>query len=187
MALEMFDSDYRDFDNREAADKSVFARFYFMPEEVPKESKEAGRPIYRDREYVEIIAAGNSTNRVIRPVSDLDRNRFRAQYAKFKEGDMEQLMGTPLTEVPWLTRSQVEEFAYLKIRTLEQLAGVGDDVCTRVPGLFSMKKKAGLALEKSEKAAPILALQKENEDLRGQIESLREAIKDQSTQLAKLK
>ena len=131
--MQTADFDVEHFEHRNAGDKQVYVRFYIKPVEDAAATAEQGRPIYKDREYVEIRSPGNATNVVVRPVTDMDRQRFAGAYGLFKKGETEQVIGTPLTETPWLTRSQVEELAYLRIRTLEQLAGVGDDVCTRMP------------------------------------------------------
>ena len=180
MAYEQADFDVGDFDSRTAGDKSVFVKFYIRPFQDEEKSAEEGRPIFKDKEYVEIRTPGNETNIIKRPVTDMDKQRFRGAYAAFKAGDAEQIIGTPLTETPWITRSQVEELAYLRIRTLEQLANVGDDVCTRLPGMFKLKQRAQAALERAEKTAPFIAMQKENEDLRNKLAALEHALADQA-------
>jgi hypothetical protein len=181
------DFNVEDFESREAADKSVYVKFYVKPVQDHAESDKEGRPIYHDKEYVEIRTPGNQTNIVQRPVTDMDRQRFRAAYHKFKEGDTEQLVGTPLTEVPWITRSQVEELSYIRIRTLEHLSTVGDDVCNRMPGLYKLKQRAQVAVEKAEKSAPFLQMQAENEELRTSLESLRQTVEEQARVIASLK
>jgi len=180
------DFDVEDFEHRNAGDKSVYVKFYVRPFLDEAESAKEGRPIYKDRDYVEIRTPGNQTNIVQRPVTDMDKQRFRASYAAFKAGDTGQVIGTPLAETPWITRSQVEELAYLRIRTLEQLANVGDDVCTRIPGLFKLKQRAQAAIERAEKSAPFIAMQKENDDLRNKLTALEHALADQAETLKRL-
>lgn len=168
---EAFEGDLKDFENVESTN-GVYARFYMHPKLDETASAAEGRPVYSDREYVEIIAAGNANNIIRRPVSDMDRRRFRREYAAFRAGDTEQLIGTPLVEVPWISRSMVEELAYRKVRTLEQLAELNDGACTATPGLFDLKRKAGAWLEKSKAAAPFTALQQENEELKARLAAL---------------
>lgn len=186
MSREAAEYNVEDFESRTAGDKSVYVKFYMRPFKDEEASIEQGRPIYRDREYVEIRAPGNQNNIIQRPVTDMDRDRFRHAYRAFKSGDLEQDFGTPLTEVPWITRSQVEELAYIKVRTLEQLVNVGDDVCTRIPGLFTLKQKAALAIEKAEKSAPFVKMQAENEELKGQLAELKKAVEDQAAIIKQL-
>lgn len=167
----------KDFENDQDT-KGVYARFYTVPVQDQTASAEQGRVVFKDREYIEIVAAGNSNNIIRRPVSDMDRGRFRQAYAKFKEGDTEQLIGTPLTEVPWVSRSQCEELAYIKVRTLEQLAQVNDAACSSAPGMYELKRKAQAWLKKSEDAAPFTALAKENADLNDKIAVLEQTVKE---------
>ena len=134
------DFNVKDFDSRNSG--NVYPIFYMTPKKDEAASVDAGRPIFKDVEYVKIIVPGGSTSVVDKPVRDDDRNRFRAAYEKFKAGDSEQIVGTPLKEIPWLTRSQIEELAYLKVRTLENLAELNDNVCTSTPGMFDIKAKA---------------------------------------------
>jgi hypothetical protein len=176
-----------DFESREANDAKVYVKFYVRPVLNEVKSDEEGRPIYEDRDYVEIRTPGNTTNVIQRPVSDLDRQRFRRQYESFKAGDKEQVVGTPLVEVNWMTRAQVEELAYIRVRTLEQLAEVGDDVCTRIPGLFKLKQRAGVMVEKAKTEAPILQMQTENENLRNEMDTLRKTVEAQAGEIASLK
>jgi len=187
MSFNTADFDPADFESRESADKSVYVKFYMRPVQDEAKSASEGRPIYTDKEYVEIRTPGNQTNVIQRPVSDMDRQRFRHAYRAFKEGEVEQVTGTPLVEAPWITRSQVEELAHLRIRTMEHLADVGDDVCTRVPGLYTLKDRAKKMMEKSKDAAPVTELQAKNEELRNELEALKITIKEQSEVILALK
>lgn len=136
------DFDPRVFEDRYSDDKRVWVRFFMNSVEDQAMSAEAGRPIYREKEYVEIRSPGNETNIVCRPVSDLDRNRFPRHYELFKKGVSDVLVGTPLAEMLWIKRTTADELKHLKILTVEHLASVTDDVCGRIPGLTSLKQKA---------------------------------------------
>jgi hypothetical protein len=81
----------------------------------------------------------------------------------------------------------VEELSYLRIRTLEQLAAVGDDVCTRIPGLYKLKERAKMMAERAEKAAPFMKIQAENDEMRNRLETLEKTIADQAGLIASLK
>ena len=164
--------DVGDFENPDSA-KGLHARFYWVPKKDEAASVEAGRPVFKDCEYVEILAAGNANNIVRRPVGDMDRSRFRQQYAMFKQGSAEQLVGTPLSEIPWLTRSQVEELMYNKIRTLEQLAEVNDQFCNTAPGMYELKRKAAAWVQKASEAVPFTKMQSEMDALRAELEALK--------------
>lgn len=181
-----FDGDVTEFENRNAGDKGVHARFYMFPQQNDAKSASAGRPIFEDTEFVEIIAAGNQTNIIRRPARHMDRQRFQRQYEAFKAGNEDQMQGTPLSQVPWITRSQVEELAYLRIRTLEQLAHVSDSACGKHVGLYDLKSKAQKTLAAAEGAAPITELTQENEELKRRLNQQDKdmaTMKDQMTRL----
>lgn len=186
MSREMFDADASDFESREAGDKSVYVKFYYRPVQDEAASAKEGRPIYRDREYLEIRTPGNQTNVIQRPVSDMDRQRFRQAYRMFKAGDDEQVVGTPIAEVPWLTRSQVEELAHMRIRTIEHLAELSDEVCSRFAGLYGLKNKAKTFVESAKGQAPFVEMQKANEELNNKLEAMQKTIDDQSAIIKKL-
>ena len=185
--MEIADFDVNDFNERYAGDRSVYARFYTHPVKDEKASAEAGRSIFNDVEYVEIRAAGNANNIVQRPATRMDKERFQRQYAMFREGMSEQTIGTPLTEVPWLTKSQVEELAYVRVRTLEQLATINDDVCQKMAGLRDLKNRATTMMEAADKAAPITKLEEENAQLRKQMEEMALQMKELTSALKKQK
>lgn len=175
---EAVDYDVSDFDDRFAADKSVYAKFYTHPVKNERASAEAGRAKFDEVEYVEIRAAGNANNIIQRPASDQDRQRFHRQYELFRAGQAEQTVGTPLTEIPWITKSQVEELAYVRICTLEALATVNDDVCQKMAGLRDLKNKAVTFMEAADKAAPLTALQAENDRLRKEMQEMQLQMKE---------
>ncbi len=167
---EAVDYDVKDFEDPNAR-KGVYARFYLVPKQNEAESAKEGRPVFEDKEYIELIAAGNSTNIIRRPVYESDKRQYREEYRMFKEGDNEQIVGTRLDEVPWITRSQVEELMYRKIRTLEALADVSDQDCN-VPGMLDLRRKAQAWLQKANEAKPFTAMQAEMEEMRKTIAAL---------------
>ena len=184
--MPQYEDDVNDFENRYAGDKGVHARFYIFPQKNEAKSASAGRPIFEDTEFVEIFASGNSSNIVRRPARHMDKERFRRQYEAFKAGHEDQVQGTLLHEVPWITRSQVEELAYLRIRTLEQLANVSDAACGKHVGLYDLKSKAQKALAAAEGAAPITELTKENEELKRRLDQRDKEMDTMKEQMDKL-
>jgi len=160
------------FGDESEADKKLYVQFYVRAHLDQGKTAEAGRPIYYDREYVRIIAPGDKTNIVDRPVRDLDRTRFPQHYARFKQGMTEQTVGTPLTVVGWLTPAQIEELAYFKIKTVEQLAYVADSVASKMAGLQGLKQKASAFLEAAKGQAPLTKMQAELESRDAQIAAL---------------
>lgn len=163
--------DVKDFEDPEST-KGVYPKFYKRPKLDEAASAREGRQVYIEKDYVEIVAAGNQNNVVDRPVTDADKRRFRAHWEKYKAGDTEQLIGTPLTEVVWIGRAQVEELAHKRVRTLEQLADLPDNVCTGTPGMFELKRKAAAWLANAEKAKPFTEMEARMAEMTKTIETL---------------
>lgn len=181
------DFDPKDFETRTGSDNSVYVKFFTKPVKDDSASDAAGRPIFKDREYVEIRTPGQQTNVVQRPVTDMDRSRFRQAYAMFKSGQDDQLVGTPLEEAPWITRSQVEELAYLRVRTVEHLAELNDSVCGQNAGMYELKRKAQAFIANAKDGAPAAALAAAKEEFANEIETLKRTIEEQSKIIANLK
>lgn len=133
--------DVKDFDDVESA-KGVYPKFYKRPKIDQAESDKQGRNVFKDVDYIEIVAVGNQNNIVDRPVTEMDKRRFAEQWSRYLSNS-DQVVGTPLTEVAWILRSQVEDLSYRRIRTLEQLAELADNVCTDIPGLYASPQGAG--------------------------------------------
>src|SRR5687767_12230241 len=90
----------------EQQQEKLFVRFGLHPKKDEEASRTAGRPIFTDTEYVEIMVPGDKQNIIHRPVTSEDRRRFARQYDAWLTGKGEQLVGTPLAEWPGVTRSQ---------------------------------------------------------------------------------
>jgi hypothetical protein len=182
------DFDIEDFEDRTRSDNKAFVRFFIRPVEDKARSLEEGRPIFKDMEYCEIIVPGNSTNRPIKRVDNMIKRRYSAQYqAWLAAGRNDDFVeGTPLSEVPWLKRSQVEELYYQRIKTLEQLAAIDDNVCTRIPGLYELRRRAQHIIEAAAKKAPIADLQAQLDHEKAQNDVLRESLALLSDRLEKL-
>lgn len=184
--MNQFDADHTHFESRSAGDKSVAARFYVQPMKDEAESAKQGRPVFKDVDHIEIIAPGNQNNIIRRRVTSIDIERFPMLYERFKAGHADVIEGTPLSEVPWIGRSMVEELNYLHIRTLEQLANLDDAVCTRFVGYHELKRRAQAFVEKAQSDAPLLALEEENKNLKESMAALEQMVKQQTEAMAKL-
>lgn len=145
------DFDPRVFEDRYSDDKRVWVKFFMNSVEDAKLTAEAGRPIFKEKEYVEIRSPGNESNIICRPVTEMDRNRFPRHYEQFKAGISDVVIGTPLAEMPWIKRSTADELKYLKIMTVEHLASVSDGICGKVAGLYDLKAKAISYLDRASK------------------------------------
>lgn len=186
--METYDGDPALFTKQHAGDDSLFVVFYMGVLKNEDKTIELGRAIFDDVECARIIIPGDKNNIIDRPATASDKARFNKQYGLFKAGmkEEDQISGTPLTEWPLLTRGQCEEFKYLGIRTVEQLAEVRDDIVSRVPGMTQLKQHAAVWLGKSKNAAEAAKQAKIMTDQAARISSLEEVIRDQGVRMERL-
>jgi hypothetical protein len=169
---EVIEYDISRFD-RPQDTSGLHIRFYMATKKNEAASAEAGRLICEDKEYIEILAPGNANNIIRRPVVKEDKFNYRDQYERFKAGDAEQIIGTPLAEVAWIARSQVEELLYLKVRTLEQLAEVSDQFCSGIPGMYELKRKAAAYVNGEKDDSRFTQMHAEMEAMRRELAALK--------------
>lgn len=91
-------------------------------------SEKEGHPIFRDENWVRIMIPGRNDTVIEEPVEPRHQQRFPRQWMHFKNmtADVEQVIGTPVTEWPALTRAQAEELKAKKFYTVEQVAACSD-------------------------------------------------------------
>jgi hypothetical protein len=117
-----------EFDASEGKKDGAYPRFYMETRPNPAKSEKEGRPIFDDVEMVEIMVPGDRLNIVHRLVRDDERKRWPGAYRAFKADQDAPLNGTPLDQLPGMTKGRVEELKYFHVRTIEQLAGMPDDL-----------------------------------------------------------
>jgi len=168
--------------NRYAQDGALLVQFYMRPLLDKDASEAAGRAIYRDTEFVRIMSPGDKTTIIDRPTRIVEDEpaRFSKQYEMFKRGAQEQTSGTPIGLLPGISESQVEEYKYLGLRTVEQLAAAPDSVVLRVMGMVDAKQRAQRMLnafegrKDSERDDRLAALEAQNKALTEQLQALAE-------------
>lgn len=116
----------------------------FTKRQVPNavKSKEAGRPIYDERDYIEIITPGEK-DRFVGPVREDHKRRFAEQWESYEKGEKPDLMGTPITEWQGISRTRAAELRASKIWTVEILAELPDSSADQVgPNFFELRSQA---------------------------------------------
>lgn len=184
--METYELDHTMFAS-DKGDQSLFVHFYmhFSPDET--KTREEGRPIFKDTEFIKIMAPGDRSNVVDRPVRPSDSLRFPIQYAKFKNRDGLQAVGTPLEQWPIITRAMAEELKYLGFQTVEQVANARDSVLGSHAGLRSLSDKAKAFIEISKgNTAPIEGLQAQLNEAQSQIKARDDALAKLSERLSAL-
>lgn len=167
-------------------DAKLIVNFEMRPHLDKKRSSEEGRPIFTPKEYVTIIVPGDKNNVVCRPVWEKDKQRFPRQYQAFLNNHEQNVVGTPLEQVPWITREQVEELKFFHVRTLENLADMPDSNAQRFMGINKLRQRARDHIAAAKEAAPIAMLQEELRKRDATLNEMKALLEKQSAKIAAL-
>lgn len=157
-------------------DANLIVNFVTKPHPDKEASLREGRPMFKPKEYVTIMVPGDKNTTVNRPAWDQDRQRFPRQYAAFKNNEDQNIGGTPMSTVAWVTREQVEELKFFNIRTLEQLANCPDVHAQKFMGINSMRQRARDQIQAAKELQPLAALRAEVETRESQLKTQNELI-----------
>ena len=170
------------------ADSRLQVRFYKRPVQQEQESLEAGRPIYKEFDFVHICVAGDTLTEIDTYVLPSHKTRFPIQWANYmnRQGANEpEVVGTPVAEWPLVSKSQAEELRAMKFHTVESIAGASDQQLQRMgmaagmsPYAFRDKAKSFLNLATSSA---------ETDKREQEINSLKEELAKKDLETAKIK
>ena len=170
------------------ADSRLQVRFYKRPVQQEQESLAAGRPIFKEFDFVHICVAGDSLTEIDTYALASHKTRFPIQWANYQNrlgADDQEVVGTPVSEWPIVSKSQAEELRALKFHTVEAVAGASDAQLQRMgmaagmsPYAFRDKAKAFLNLATN--AA-------ETDKRESEINSLKEELAKKDLETAKIK
>lgn len=164
-------------DNPFLGDERLPVVFSMEPLKDEAASAEAGRPIYRDVEFIRIHVPGDKDNIIFQPVDETHRRRFAQRYAHWKRtGQGEVVQGTPLAAWPAIERAQVKELEHFNCRTVEQLAELSDVLSQRFPGIQALKQKARDFLKASEGSAHVTQLRAELERQQAELAAMKQQL-----------
>jgi len=170
-----------------AADDRLWVRFEMVAIEDPEKTAAEGRTICVDVPHIEIRTPGDRDNILYRPMSELDKQRFKSRYELWlKTQTDEAVEGTPLSEVPAFKRREVEECRYMNVYTLEQLAALSDAHVKKDRSLFQYREKAKNYLDVSLRGKEASRLQAEKAALENRLATQDEAIKEQTALIKQL-
>jgi len=186
--MQTADFDVNDFVKPRQGDERLAVRFFVKAKQNGEKSQEAGRPVFEDVEYINIMVPGDRNNIILRPVTNTDKARFAQQYEHWKKNhDNEGLVGTPLEAWGILSLSQVEEFRYFGVRTVEHMAVLRDDICQKLPGATQLKQRAEAFLAAAKDAEPLRKVQAELQKRDSDIAAMQAAIQDQAKIIEELR
>lgn len=163
-------------ETRFAADNKLYIEFFRKPVMQPGKSREAGRAVYEEVDYVRIHVPGDKSSVIERPLSQQDIFRFQDRYNKWKAGQEEAVTGTPLSALPGMNASKVEEYRFFKIITVEQLADANDNLGGKFMSFQSDKQRAKAFMEVAANNAPIEKMNAELQKRDAEIENLRTMV-----------
>lgn len=169
--------DVNDFEqaNQSRLDEKLLVKFFLKTRPDKAATEKEGRPMFKEVEYISIMVAGSNSGGACRPARQNDIERFPKHYAAFKNRIEAPTEGTPLSEWPVISRTLVEQFAFMNVKTVEQLADLNDTYAGQIMGGHTFKKKAKdfLAYSKDLKeAADKAELIEQNEMLHQQVADL---------------
>ena len=153
-------------------------RFYMDAVQDMAKSEREGRPIYEDKEMLEIRIPGDRLFTFITQVREVDKQRFREQYAAFKRGEERATSGTPLEQWPnaTLNKSRVAELKAQNILSVEELSNIPDSVLPKIgPGARELRDQAKSYIDTAKEGAA-------NSKLVAEITRLKEIIESRTGQ-----
>lgn len=152
---------------------SVAVSFGMYPKKDDRASKEAGRDVYKDVEFVKIAIPGDRHSLVFQPATDVHRRRFPRAYQAFKDREHTPMQGTPLEQWPVVSRSIVLNLKALHVHTVEALAEVHDGNIDRLGSSGrELREKAKAWLAEAQTGAETVRLAAEKQALQDQLAAM---------------
>ena len=181
----------------QGADARLAVQFYKKSVKQDIASDEAGRPIFKEFDFVRIMIPGDNLTEIDTYAQESHKQRFPRQWAHYQNqvANHEDIIGTPLDQWPQVTRSQADELRGLKFHTVESIADCSDQQLQRIgmvagmsPHNFRLKAKAFLNLandsaEVAQREAEMQALKQENAKIKEETDAKLAAMQEQMSAL----
>lgn len=179
------------------ADSRLAVTFYKRSVKQEDESVAAGRPIFKEFDFVRICVPGDNLTEIDTYAQESHKARFPRQWAHYQNqvGSQEQIIGTPIEEWTLISRSQADELKGIKFRTVEDVANCSDLQLQRIgmiagmsPHGFRDKAKQFLNLasesaEVAQKEAEMQALREENAKIKAETDAKLAKMEEQMSAL----
>jgi len=177
----------------QGADARLAVQFYKKSVKQNEASDEAGRPIFKEFDFVRIMIPGDNLTEIDTYAQESHKQRFPRQWAHYQNqvANHEDIVGTPIDQWPQVTRSQADELRGLKFHTVESIADCSDQQLQRIgmvagmsPHNFRLKAKAFLNLandsaEVAQREAEMQALKEENAKIKFDTEAKLSKMQEQ--------
>lgn len=155
------------------SEKRVLVTFFTDAVEDKKETLAQGRPIFRNVDMVRINYPGDRNRELVaradegyvydtrlrKMVPRPYREQFPNEWDLYKRGMSEQLVGTPISEIPFITAARREELKRQNVLTAEQYVQL-DGAALRNLGMNAREEQAKIKeyIERASQAAPVVEL-----------------------------
>jgi hypothetical protein len=174
--------------DEQGADSRLQVRFYKRPVQQEAETLEAGRPIYKEFDFVHICVAGDTLTEIDTYALASHKARFPIQWANYQNrvgANDQEVVGTPVSEWPLVSKSQAEELRAMKFHTVESIANASDQQLQRMGMAAGMSP---YAFRDKAKSFLNLASNSAETDKRAQeIENLRQELAKKELESVKIK
>jgi hypothetical protein len=181
----------------QGADTRLAVTFYKRSMKQERESEVAGRPIFKEFDFVRICVPGDNLTEIDTYAQESHKQRFPRQWAHYQNqmAGQESVIGTPIEEWTLISRSQAEELKGIKFRTVEDVANCSDQQLQRIgmiagmsPHNFREKAKAFLNLasdsaEVAQREAELQALKEENAKIKAETDAKLAQMQEQMSAL----
>jgi hypothetical protein len=181
----------------QGADARLAVQFYKKSVKQDIASDEAGRPIFKEFDFVRIMIPGDNLTEIDTYAQESHKQRFPRQWAHYQNQvvNHEDIVGTPLDQWPQVTRSQADELRGLKFHTVESIADCSDQQLQRIgmvagmsPYNFRLKAKAFLNLandsaEVAQREAELAQVKEENAKIKAETDAKLAAMQEQMSAL----
>ena len=181
----------------QGADSRLAVQFYKRSVKQDIASDEAGRPIFKEFDFIRIMIPGDNLTEIDTYAQESHKQRFPRQWAHYQNqvSNHQDIIGTPLDQWPQVTRSQADELRGLKFHTVESIADCSDQQLQRIgmvagmsPHNFRLKAKAFLNLandsaEVAHREEELQALRQENDKIKAETDAKLAAMQEQMSAL----
>ena len=167
----------------------LHVEFFMDTKENKRKTEQMGRPIFNDVEKVRIRMAGDRHTEFVAPAHDVSSVRgisghrltyaqlHRGPYDAFRENVAYHGNGTPLSELPFLTKSQVKELQAINIHNAETLANIDGEALKLVGnGARKLKNQAKAYLENAATTHAVADYAEANEAMKAELNELKAVV-----------
>ena len=170
----MFDPDSDSVFTAQQKEGRNYVKFYRQWVRNNFKSKEEGREIGEEQDYIIIVSPGQPKSEVRRKATDADKMAYGPEWSAYEQGKEMQISGTPIELLPGLAAGMADALKALYIYTIEQMAGLPDIALQRVGmGGNDIRKRAKDYLSKG--SAETAELRARVAELETEIAALRAA------------